>query len=279
VNRSITYALSTSLLMLAPALMASPRWPLGVYAVVNVKEYTADYLKTNPAATTAEIENHFNKTVFPDLLSNRAVSVAIYETWAQLNPNPPSSKNPYDWSLLDDLFSQVAVWNSQNPTFPPKTVQLVPTPGFNSPQWLLDEILSCDYLFSFVYPIPPLGSVCGSATFSGFVEGGVVDGKAVSMELPLPWDPTYKSAWQTFLNALAARYGSNPALVSVSVAGPTASSEEMILPTTATTSGAQIGGLTPEQMWDKLLAYQYSDPTYQESDQAFIDEWKNAIDM
>jgi hypothetical protein len=32
-------------------------------------------------------------------------------------------------------------------------------------------------------------------------------------------------------------------------------------------------------MWDKLLAYQYSNPAYQESDQAFIDEWKNAIDM
>ncbi len=28
--------------------------------------------------------------------------------------------------------------------------------------------------------------------------------------LPLPWNPVYKSAWQTFLTALAARYGSNP---------------------------------------------------------------------
>src|ERR1700733_10003499 len=113
--------------MLAPALMASPRRPLGIYAVVNVKEYTTEYLKANPSATTAEIENYFNKTVFPDVLGNRAVSgIAIYETWAQLNPNPPSSTNPYDWSLLDDLFSQVALWNSQNPTFPPKTVQLGP---------------------------------------------------------------------------------------------------------------------------------------------------------
>jgi hypothetical protein len=30
-------------------------------------------------------------------------------------------------------------------------------------------------------------------------------------ELPLPWNPLYKTSWKTLLTALAARYGSNPA--------------------------------------------------------------------
>lgn len=76
----------------------------------------------------------------------------------------------------------------------------------------------------------------------------------------MPWDPPYKSAWETFLRALASRYESNPAFVSVSVAGPTASSEEMMLPAKQNTdaSATQIGGLTVNEMWDRLLKYQYA---------------------
>ena len=97
----------------------------------------------------------------------------------------------------------------------------------------------------------------------------------------MPWNPLYKSSWRTFLTALAARYGSNPAFVSISVAGPTASSEEMILPDNANTPAQdQFGGLLPNAMWLKLLAFHYPGrPAYQRSDQAFIDEWKAAIDM
>ena len=83
------------------------------------------------------------------------------------------------------------------------------------------------------------------------------------------------------MTALAARYESNPAFVSISVAGPTASSEEMILPDNANTPAQdQFGGILPNAMWLKLLAFHYPGrAAYQRSDQAFIDEWEAAIDM
>jgi hypothetical protein len=129
--------------------------------------------------------------------------------------------------------------------------------------------------------------VCGKATFSGFTEGGYnkTTGVASPQDLPMPWDSTHKNAWQTFLTALAKQFGSRTELVSIAVAGPTASSEEMMLPATQNTNGvAQIGGLTPEQMWNILLADHYTSAykdytKYQQSDVAIIDEWAHAIDM
>jgi uncharacterized protein (TIGR03437 family) len=99
--------------------------------------------------------------------------------------------------------------------------------------------------------------------------------------LPLPWNPIYKTSWNTFLIALAARYNSNPAFVSIAVAGPTASSAEM---TTASNSTApaqtQFGGIQPNAVWSGLFAFHYAGmAAYQFTDQAFIDEWENAIDM
>jgi hypothetical protein len=275
-NSSIVHTLALSFLVLTQALLADvstnpppvpPRRPRGIYAVVIVDEYIGHY-------KPSDLNKYFNQ-LFGDLLNNPAVSgIQLSVTWARLNPNPLTNAKPYDWDLIDDVFTAVANWNSANPTKPPKTVQLGVPAGFNSPQWVLDQLYSCDFLFSEALPIPPFGTTCGKATFSGFAEGGG------TRELPMPWNPTYKSAWQTFLTALAARYELKPGFVSIGVGGPTASSTEMILPTTRSTAGtAQIGGLTPEEMWEKLLAYQYSDPSYQQSDQAFIDEWKNTIDM
>ncbi len=199
----------------------------------------------------------------------------LYENWGTLNPNPPTAANAYDWSYIDDAFNQASAWNSQNPAQTPKTIQLVVPPGFQTPPWVLDQIPSCDGLFQSPVQTPP--STCGKATFSGFVEGGGI------RELPMPWNPLYKSSWQTFLTALAARYGSNPAFVSISVAGPTASSEEMILPDNANSDDPQTQfavNIAPNQMWNELLAFHYPGmAAYQKSDQAFIDEWDAAIDM
>jgi hypothetical protein len=132
---------------------------------------------------------------------------------------------------------------------------------------------SCDGLFQSPVQTPP--ATCGKMTVSGFVEGHG------AREPPMPWNAAYKDAWRTYLTALAARYQANPALVSISVAGPTASSEEMILPENANTPAQdQFGGLRPNAMWLKLLAFHYpSMPVYQRSDQAFIDEWEAAINM
>ncbi len=114
-------------------------------------------------------------------------------------------------------------------------------------------------------------------TFAGYVEAG--DGT----ELPLPWDPSYKESWKTFLKALAARYGSDPVLVSIAVAGPTAGSVEMILPHDANTppqfTDRVPGGVQPDDIWRQLLCFQYPDrPQYHNTDQAFVDEWNAAID-
>jgi len=223
--------------------------------------------------TPAQLDDYFNG-LYQDLLSNPAISgIAIYENWARLNPNPPAAANAYDWSYLDDAFNQASTWNLQNPAQAPKTIQLVPPPGFQTPQWVLDQIPSCDGLFQ--SPVQTPASTCRKATFSGFVEGGG------TRELPMPWNPLYKSSWRTFLTALAARYESNPAFVSISVAGPTASSEEMVLPDNANSPAQdQFGGILPNTMWKMLLAFHYPGmAAYLNSDQAFIDEWDAAIDM
>jgi uncharacterized protein (TIGR03437 family) len=195
--------------------------------------------------------------------------------WDTVNPNPPSAGNAYFWDYVDDAFAQSAAWDAQNPSGTPKTVQLIVTPGFQSPAWLLNQIASCDGLFQTPAVTPP--STCGTATFTGFQEGG--DGTV----LPLPWNPVYKSAWQTFLTALAARYGANPLFASIAVAGPTAASAEMIVPNDANSNNPQTqfgSAITPSNMWVQLLAFHYAGQTaYLKTNQAFIDEWNNAIDL
>ena len=240
--------------------------------MVNIEDNTNQQRKANPAITPAALNAYFNN-LYQDLLGNPAISgLTLQVHWDTLNPNPPTAANPYDWSYVDDAFNQSSAWNVQNPAQTPKTIQFIVTAGFQSPQWLLDQLPSCDGLFQFPTPVPL--TTCGKVTFEAFVEGGD------STELPLPWDPTYKSSWRTFLTALAARYGSNPAFVSIAVAGPTAASAEMLLPSGTALSQSQFGGLSPNQVWLQLLAFHYAGmAAYQRTDQAFIDEWNAAIDM
>jgi uncharacterized protein (TIGR03437 family) len=274
---SVRHAVVLSFLLLAPALVAqpAPRRPRGIYALVNITEQTNIQTHANPGITPAQLEASF-VGLYQDLLGNPAISgLAIFVNWDTLNPNPPSAANPYDWSYVDDAFIQVSAWNIQNPAEAPKTIQLDVLPGFQSPQWMLNQIPSCDGLFQSPVQTPP--STCGKATFMGFAENA--DGDV----LPLPWNPFYKSSWQTFLTALIARYGSNPTFVSIAVAGPTASSDEMIVPDNSNSNNPQTQfglPIAPNDMWKKLFAFHYPGmAAYQSSDQAFIDEWDNAIDM
>jgi hypothetical protein len=240
-NRSTVNALALGFLMLAPALMAAvhtgPPGPIfpphrlqGIYADVNIDEYLNTY-------TQSEIISN----LYPALLNNQAVSgIVLYETWAMLNPNPPggSSTPVYDWSLLDGAFQAAVNYNSLNSSKPPKLIQLVITPGFNSPQWVLDSIVNpCDNLFT--GKTLPAGPKCGKATFIGFKEGensGTIPGNP--RPLPMPWDPTYKTAWQTFLTALNTHIESTPGFaplfVSIAVAGPTARRRRSCCPPTKT---------------------------------------------
>jgi hypothetical protein len=146
--------------------------------VVSVEDEIAALQSSNPSITTAQLDAGFN-SFYQGLLSNPAIAgLAIRPHWDTLNPNPPGAANAYYWSLVDDAFNQAAAWNGQNPAQAPKTIQLIIAPGFQSPQWLLDQIPSCDGLFQTPVVTPP--SSCGKATFTGFSEA--VDGDV----LPLP---------------------------------------------------------------------------------------------
>jgi hypothetical protein len=91
------------------------------------------------------------------------------------------------------------------------------------------------------------------------------------LPLPLPWGAYYKSSWATFVRALAQKWGSNPDLVSVAIDGPTASSAEMILPN-------EKNDPLDFYKWNYLLALTFP-PSYQNSDQAFVEAWQDAIDL
>jgi hypothetical protein len=271
---AIANAFLLGALSLAPALTAGevpsqpePRRPRGIYAKVNISEYITRNKSLSDDTLHANLI-----AIYQNMLANPAVSgLALQIQWDTLNPFSPANtlgQTPYQWEWLQDAFTSAKA--SQ------KTIQLIVTPGFQSPDWVLDQIDSCDGTF----PTPP--STCGKVTFTGFTE------HTAGQILPLPWNPVYKSAWQGFLTALASKYGSNPLLVSIAVAGPTAASEEMILPGNGNADNPQTdSGLSPNKMWLALLKSQYgpvpapafSGLTYQNSDQAFIDEWDAAIDM
>ena len=96
---------------------------------------------------------------------------------------------------------------------------------------------------------------------------------------PLPWNTVYQAAWDAFLMQLNARYGSNPAFVSIAIAGPVGASDEMIFPTSANTTAAQPSGLAVDATWAALIQHSFpSNSAYQNTDQVFIDAWKQAID-
>ncbi len=264
-------------LALAPGLLAqAPRSPRGIYAVVDTENLINLQQQANPSVTTAQLYAYFNG-IYSDLLGNPAVAgLTLQVHWDRLNPNAPPAANAYDWTLVDEAFAQAAAWDAQNPAQPPKTIQIIATAGFQSPQWMLAQIPSCDGLFQSPVQTPP--SNCGTVIFMGYTEAH--DGNV----FPLPWNPFYKSAWRTFLTAFAARYGSNPAFVSIAVAGPTAASAEIILPGNDDANNPQTqfsgGPISPDNMWLQLFAFHYPGmAAYQGTDQAFIDEWDAAIDM
>src|SRR5271166_3615702 len=158
-NRLMTNV--TSFLALAPALMAAcstlpvpcvvPRTPRGIYATVGIRMYEDAYLKANKV--TSVPSDYFKGTVYPDLLANPDLSgITLYVYWSRLNPNPAPvgvvklGYLQYDWTVVQDLFDAVEAYNTLHKT--QKTVQLVVTPGINSPTWLLGHVGMDDGLLS-----------------------------------------------------------------------------------------------------------------------------------
>jgi len=255
------------------------RRPLGVYAKVDL----SDVIKPN---TNADWGLYFD-CLYKQLLANPAISgLTLNVRWDLVNPAP----GVYNWAYVTNAFNQASNWNTLNANTQ-KNIQFILTAGFNSPGWVLDSINasdgSCDWLF-----ISQGGAQnCGSITFVGFNENA--DGNV----LPLPWNHTYKAAWTNVLTEFNRQFGDNPLFVSISVAGPTAGSAEMILPndentcpchtnhpscdsnclTNGTPPALQPNGLTPSNMWSRLVGNYYGTaPT--NTNEPFVEEWKKAIE-
>jgi hypothetical protein len=242
----------------------SPRRPAGVYAKADIETLKKQFAGATDLRKTL-------REFYRELLSNPAISgLTIGAHWDHLQPGP-NFPDGYDFNFLDDVFE---VANRKN-----KSVQLIITPGFVSPPWLLKKIPSCDGLFPVGTFHEAVDPQCGKATFLGAPEDQRNDGNT---ELPLPWNPVYQQAWADFLGHLNDRYASNPAFVAIAVAGPVAGSDEMILPTSDNVTMIQPSKLPVDEVWEALI--QHSFPaggpiTYPpKSDQVFIKAWTDAID-
>ncbi len=248
-------------LCLSACWAAGVRKPLGLYVHVEQSVAVASYpgQSPSPAALHAYLQSFYG-----GLLANPAISgIAFTAHWDKTQISSGTAAASFDWNYLDDVFVAASAAH--------KTVQILMTPGVDTPAWLMAQLPSCDPLFT-------KGSApadCGSVTFAGFPE----QQRADTNVMPLPWNTVYQQAWAAFLASLNARYGSNPLLVAVALAGPICASDEMILPTTLNTSAAQPSGMAPDDMWEALIQHSFpGSAAYHKSDQAFIDAWKQAID-
>jgi hypothetical protein len=266
---------------LSPAATSAtqPRTPLGVYAKVNIEETKTQFEEKNTKkgiANSPDILHAAFRKLYGRLLGNPAISgIAVGAHWDNIEFAEAPYPLGYDWSYLDDAFAAV----SQSPT--PKSIQLIITPGFVSPKWLIDKLPSCDGLFHGPVLVPP---DCGKVSFEGFPEEQRDDG---NIELPLPWNLTYQQAWSDFLGHLNDRYNAdangnpNPAFVAIAVAGPIGASDEIILPTSdnvTTNPRHQPSGLPVDETWARVIAYTvHQPPSYVNSDQVFVDSWTSAF--
>ena len=217
----------------AGAQRVAPREPRGIYAVV---------LSVDQRPYQAAIDNPAVSGLF------------MYFQWSLLEPQ----KGQFDFSAVEAALQTAEAAH--------KTVQVALLPGFWSPPWLIAELRSCDAWLASGGKSAPAPPNCGKATF-GLPEGVALKGEMY--ELPLPWNPIYKSAWHRLVAEFAKRFGQRAALVSIAVAGPTAQSEEIILPSR---------GPGEAEKWARLLQAFYRDPAYHRTNRAFVEEWDAAID-
>jgi hypothetical protein len=240
--------------------------PLGVFARADIETAIGSYPGSSP--TSAEL-HFYVRQLYADLLLDPAVAgITVAQHWDNIQLTDPAlsvdGSTGYDWSYLDAAFEQANLAH--------KPAQLIITPGVDAPPWLLAKIHSCDGLFP-----PGDGTApadCGKVTFSVFPESQRADGTV----LPLPWNSAYQAAWWDFLTHLNARYGGNAAFISIAVAEPVAASDEFILPTTFN-GGFQQANLPADDAWSALINHSFPNiDSYQNTDQAFIDQWEQTID-
>jgi hypothetical protein len=219
------------------------RGPAGIYAVVRLTDRINDAMKMAgieflTCETDKKVLDAMDDaltTYFNYLLGGGSglplSGLMILAEWQNLSPSCDpgtnlESLNPGSlrFNYLDDALSAIEAWNKANPISTPKTLQLVVTPGFNSPGWLFNKMTPCDDLFVAPMKHPP-GSLanCDYTWIFRRVENLPRN----HLPLPLPWSQTYKEKWQFFLQALNAHkapnsnipFGSRSEFVSIAVAG------------------------------------------------------------
>jgi hypothetical protein len=290
----------------------SIRGPAGIYAVVRLTDRIPEAIKIAGMGTLAPCESvpkavdDALTTYFNYLLGGGAPALPlsglmILAQWQDLSECDPGtnleSLNPGSlrFNYLDDAFKAIEAWNKANPLSTPKTLQLVVTPGFNSPEWVTGEMMSCDDLF--VHPVtsPPAGALTNCDYTEIFYR--VENAPRIHLLLPLPWSQSYKDKWRFFLTALNNHIGARQEFVSIAVAGPTASSAEIILPNGDPlphnlNAGAEAlklpgmkKGISVYTAWNCLLGNFYglsgtcdnsgygAGSSYVNTNRAFVEEW------
>jgi hypothetical protein len=222
--------------------------------------------------------------LYDDLLSDQAVSgIALGVHWCAIQLCRPGAANcsrrndvdsqGNDWSYVDEVFSKAKSHA--------KSVQLAITPGFDTPEWLLGPLTSCDPRIT---GGPALD--CEKVTFTVYPEASHTDGDV----LPLPWSPAYTKHWHEFLEDVYQEIRTEhfqSEFAAIDIAGPVGGSPEMILPTTkegsylCTMNGTATPPLTEcespdiktpaDQMWTVLIQTYPKPLTY--GDQAFVKTW------
>ncbi len=276
-KRPIVFSIIAGICLFLPPLQAqySPeaRTPLGVFAHISIEDALNRYHGSS-SPTSADYHAYL-KGIYQNLLANPAIAgLTVGQHWDHIQVDDPicvwtnsctAGPAGYDWSYLDDAF---AAANAAH-----KTIQLIINPGVESPTWLMNKIPSCDGLFTSAGTAP---ADCGKVTFNNFPEQSHAD--STDPPLPLPWNPVYIFAWDDFLVHLSARYSANPSLTYIAMGGPMCGSTEIIFPTTQNKS-IQVSGMPADQAWQILIQHSFPfRPGYQNSDQVFIDAWKQAID-
>ena len=233
-----------------------PRAPVGIIAKVDV----ADQKSKHPNDTGLA-------QLYHDLLANPAVSgVSVSVHWEDI---PYVAANgTYDWTDGDPSTLGAAFTEAEKYS-PPKTVQVNLSLGAFTPQTMLDGFGPCDELFASPPGTPDRGTSCGTFKLASYPEL-----RGDHYTLPLPWSHDYKVAWKGFIASLDQQY---PFIQSIEIAGPTASSAEMLIPNDNRSTMPE-SNWTVDGAWEKLFAYELG-AADQDSDQIFVDEWNHAIDQ
>ena len=86
--------------------------------------------------TLAQLHTYL-RSLYTSLLADPAISgITLGAHWDQTQPSAGTDPSSFNWTYIDDAFASAAAAQ--------KTVQLIVTPGFDSPPWLIAQIPSCD---------------------------------------------------------------------------------------------------------------------------------------